>query len=102
MLFGYHVLQKGCKSSDAYSEEEGHITPLPPSHTATSHQLQQSQSNFGLLSGTNRDIRTFPGCPHGKNSKAPHINSGSSPMAVFVFFFAGFIQLLVTDTNCHY
>jgi hypothetical protein len=85
--------------NDAYSEEEEvHETPVSPSRAATSPQLQRS-SNWGPPSGTK-------GCPHFYKTpswqEAPHTNSGSSPLEVFMLFFAGVIQLLVVETHRYY
>jgi len=41
--------------------------------------------------------------PRGKkDNEASHINDGSSPLSVFLLYFAGIITLLVVETNCYY
>jgi len=46
---------------------------------------------------------TYTGGPRGKkDSEASHINDGSSPLSVFLLYFAEFITLLVVETNRYY
>ena len=46
---------------------------------------------------------TYKGGPRGKNeNEASHINDGSSPLSVFLLFFAEIITLLVVETNRYY
>ena len=42
--------------------------------------------------------------PQRKENEASHINDGSSPLSVFLLYFAEIITLLVVETNryCHY
>jgi len=48
-------------------------------------------------------VHTFTGGPRGKrNSEAPHINYSSSPLRVFLLYFAEIIALLVVETNWYY
>jgi hypothetical protein len=68
--------------SDAYSEEEEHGTPLLPSTTATLPRQQQPLLNWGLLS---QPIRVFMHL-QGILEKRTTIDSGSSPLEVFVLF----------------
>ena len=46
---------------------------------------------------------TYTGGPRGKNdNEASHINDGSSPLSVFLLYFAEIITLLVLETNRYY
>ena len=46
---------------------------------------------------------TYTGGPRGKkDNEASHINDGSSPLSVFLLYFAEIITLLVVETNCYY
>ena len=46
---------------------------------------------------------TFTGVPRGKgDNEASHINDGSSPLSVFLLYFAEIISLLVVETNRYY
>ena len=46
---------------------------------------------------------TYTGSPRGKkDNEASHINDGSSPLNVFLLYFAEIITLLVVETNCYY
>jgi len=48
-------------------------------------------------------VHTFTGSPRGKrNTEALHINDSSSPLSVFLLYFAEIITLLVVDTNRYY
>jgi hypothetical protein len=70
---------------------------------AASPKQQQPLSNWGPPTAINRGLCTSTGHPHGKSSsKLPHINSGSSPVEVFMLIFAEVIQMLVVETNCCY
>jgi len=40
--------------------------------------------------------------PRGKDNKVSHINDGSSPLSVFLLYFAEIITLLVVETNRYY
>jgi len=56
-------------------------------------------SGHGPLRGV---VRTFTGEPRGKRkSEAPHINDSSSPLNVFLLYFAE-IVMLVVETNRYY
>ena len=37
-----------------------------------------------------------------RNTEAPHINDSSSPLSVFLLYFAEIITLLVVETNRYY
>ena len=45
---------------------------------------------------------TYTGGPRGKDNEASHINDGSSPLSVFLLYFAEIITLLAVETNCYY
>jgi len=46
---------------------------------------------------------TYTGGPRGKkDNEVSHINDGSSPLSVFLLYFAETITLLVVETNCYY
>ena len=46
---------------------------------------------------------TYTGGPRGKkDNEASHINDGSSPLSVFLLYFAEIISLLVVETNRYY
>jgi hypothetical protein len=65
-------------------------------------QLPRSASEWGLPSQSCslNSVHNFAGGPHGmKVSEASHINHTSSPLAVFMSFFAEVIRLLVVETN---
>jgi len=48
-------------------------------------------------------VHTFTGGPRRKrNSEAPHLNDSSSPLSVFLLYFAEIITLLVVETNRYY
>jgi len=46
---------------------------------------------------------TYTGAPRGKkDNEESNINDGSSPLSVFLLYFAEIITLLVVKTNCYY
>jgi hypothetical protein len=48
-------------------------------------------------------VHTYTGGPRGKkDNEASHINDGSSPLSVFLLYFAEIITLLVVETNRYY
>jgi len=48
-------------------------------------------------------VHTFTGGLRGTiNSEAPHSNDSSSPLSVFLLYFAEIITLLVVETNRYY
>jgi hypothetical protein len=48
-------------------------------------------------------VYNYTGHPRGKkDSEAPHINDSSSPLSVFLLYFAEIITLLVVETNRYY
>ena len=51
----------------------------------------------------NSVAHTYTGGPRGKeDNEASHINDGSSPLSVFLLYFAEIITLLVVETNGYY
>ena len=111
-------------SSDSTSEDEGgfqdepgasHLQPDRPTSSgqASSSSISTSASD-GFQSGSGQQwtrpsvpqrgvVHTFIGGPRGKrNSEAPHINNSSSPLSVFLLYFAEIITLLVEETNRYY
>jgi hypothetical protein len=48
-------------------------------------------------------VHTYTGGPRGKkDNEASHINDGSSPLSIFLLYFAEIITLLVVETNRYY
>jgi hypothetical protein len=48
-------------------------------------------------------VHTYTGGPRGKkDNEASHINDGSSPLSIFLLYFAEIIALLVVETNRYY
>ena len=48
-------------------------------------------------------VHTFTGGPRGKrNSEVPHLNDSSSPLSVFLLYFASTITLPVVETKIYY
>lgn len=110
-------------SSESTSEDEGgfqdepgvsHLQPDRPTSSgqASSSSISTSASD-GFQSGSGQQwtrpsgpqrgvVHTFTGGPRGKNSEAPHINDSSSPLSVFLLYFAEIITLLVVETNRYY
>jgi hypothetical protein len=67
--------------------------------------LQQATTSRWTLPPWPRNsvIHTYTGGPSGlKNSEAPHINDGSSPLSVFLLYFTEIIPLLVVESNRYY
>jgi hypothetical protein len=56
---------------------------------------------WGLQSQANQPhVHQYTGGDRGKKqNEAPHINKDSSPLSVFMLYFAPVIDLLVTETN---
>jgi hypothetical protein len=111
-------------SSDSMSEDEGDfhdepgVSHLQPNHLTSGGQasssLMSTGASDGFQSGSGQQwtwpsgpqrcvVHTFIGCPRGKrNSEAPHINDSSSPLSIFLLYFAEIITLLVVETNRYY
>jgi hypothetical protein len=47
-------------------------------------------------------VHNFTGGPRGKKDSEGHINDSSSPLSVFLLYFAEIITLLVMETNRYY
>ena len=111
-------------SSDNTSEDEGgfqdepgvsHLQPEGPTSSgqASSSSISTGASD-GFQSGSGQQwtrpsgpqrcvVHTFTGGPRGKrNSEALHINDSSSPLSVFLLYFAEIITLLVVESNRYY
>ena len=108
-------------SSDSTSEDEGDfqdepgVSHLQPDRPTSSGQAPSSstskRASDGFQSGSGQQwtrpsgprrgvVHTFTGGPRGKrNTEAPHINDSSSPLSVFLLYFAEIITLLVVETN---
>ena len=111
-------------SSDSTSDDEGGFRDEPGvSHLQLDRPTssgQASSSSFvtsvsdGFQSGSGQQwtrpsgpqrgvVHTFTRGPRGKrNSEAPHLNDSSSPLSVFLLYFAEIITLLVVETNRYY
>jgi len=111
-------------SSDSISEDEGgfqdepEMSHLKPDHPTSSGQALGSSfmtsASDGFQSGLDQQwtrpfgpqrgvVHTFTGGPRGKrNSEMPHLNDSSSPLNVFLLYFAEIITLLVVETNRYY
>ena len=73
--------------------------------TSASDSFQSgSDQQWTRPSGPQRGVvHTFTGSPRGKgDSEAPHLNDNSSPLSVFLMYFAEIITLLVVETNRYY
>ena len=100
------------------------LSPQPYHQTASSHKssrsILSSASDEKDVSegGPGEQIQqvvilqwTSPSCPHssvvhtytegprGKDNEASHINDGSSPLSIFLLYYAEIITLLVVDTD---
>ena len=87
-------------SSPSASEEEDDEQSWPDQQT-----LQQATTSRWTLPPWPRKsvVHTYTGGPRGmKNSEAPHINDGSSPLSVFLLYFTEIISLLLVETNRYY
>jgi hypothetical protein len=113
--------EESAASSDTTSEDEGgfedepgvsHLQPdLPTSSGQASSSSISTSASAGFQSGSGQQwtrpsgpqrgvVHTFTGGPRGKrSSEAPHINVSSSPLSVFLLYFAEIITLLVVETN---
>jgi len=111
-------------SSDSMSEDEGvfqdepgvsHLQPDRPTSSgqASSSSISTSASD-GFQSGSGQQwtrssgpqrgvVHTFTEGPRRKrNTEALHINDSSSPLSIFLLYFAEIIILLVVETNRYY
>jgi hypothetical protein len=117
-------IEDASTSSDNTAEDKGdfqdepgvsHLQPDRPTFSgqASSSSMSTGASD-GFQSGSGQQwtspsgpqrcvVHTFTGGPRGKrNSEAPHINDSSSPLGVFLLYFAEIITLLVVETNRYY
>jgi len=84
-------------SSSASNEEDAGENG-PGEQTQQPITLQWTRPSFPQSSVAH----TYTGGPIGKDNEASHINDGSSPLSVFLLYFAEIITLLVMETNCYY
>jgi hypothetical protein len=85
-------------SSSAFDEEEVF-------QSGSGQQVQTSfPSQWTRTSGPQRSVvHTFTGGLRGRrDSEAPQINDSSSPLSIFVLYFAEIITLLVVENNRYY
>jgi len=111
-------------SSDSTSDDEGDfqnepgVSHLQPDRPTSSGQASSSyfstSASDGFQSGSGQQwarpsgpqtgvAHTFTGGPRGKrNSEVPHLDDSSSPLSVFLLYFAEIITLLVLETNRYF
>src|SRR5215510_12576011 len=111
--------EESAASSDSTSDEEGGfqdepgVSHLQPDRPTSSGQASSSASD-GIQTGSGQQwtrpsapqrsvAHTFTGNPRGKrSSEASHLDDSSSPLSVFLLYFAEIITLLVVETNRYY
>jgi len=85
-------------SSNASDEDEA-VESVPGEQTQQAVTLQWTSPSCHQSSVAH----TNTGGPRGKkDNEASHINDGSSPLSVFLLYFAEIITLLVVETNRYY
>ena len=92
-----HESSISISSSASDEEDAGEIGP--------GEQIQQSLTlQWTRPSCPQSSVaHTYTGGPRGmKDNEASHINDGSSPLSVFLLYFAEIITLLVVETNRYY
>ena len=95
---GVSHLQPDCPTSSGQASSSSFVTSASDSFQSGSGQQWTRPS--GPWRGV---VHTFTGGPRGKrNSEAPHLNDSSSPLSVFLLYFAEIITLLVVETNRYY
>jgi len=77
--------------SSSVSDEEDAIESGPGEQIQQAVTLQWTRSSCPQSTVAH----TFTGVPRGKDNEASHINDGSSPLRVFLLYFAEIISLLV-------
>ena len=83
--------------SSASDEEE--VFRVDQANRSKHHPLHSGHSPLALISVAH----TFTWGPREKrDSEAPHINDSSSPLGVFLLYFAEIITLMVVETNRYY
>ena len=87
------------QDSASTSEEDNYIQIGPYPQTQQPPKLQ-----WALPSHLQQSVvHTFTGGPMGKNaSGTPHTNDGSTPLSIFMLYFAEIVMLLVVQTNRYY
>ena len=89
---GSSILTSASDEEDASESGPGVQTQQPVTLQRTRPSCPQSSV-----------AHTYTGGPRGKkDNEASHINDGSSPLSVFLLYFAEIITLLVVETNCYY
>jgi len=85
--------------SSSASDEEDADESGPGEQTQQPVTLQWTRPSCPQSSAAH----TYTGGPRGKkDNEASHINDGSSPLSVFLLYFAEIITLLVVETNHYY
>ena len=85
-------------SSSASNEDEA-VESVPGEQTQQAVTLQWTSPSCPQSSVAH----TYTGGPRGKkDNEASHINDSSSPLSVFLLYFAEIITLLVVETNRYY
>jgi len=85
--------------SSSASDEEDAVESGPGEQIQQAVTLQWTRPSCPQSSVAH----TFTGAPRGKkDNEASHINDGSSPLSVFLLYFAEIISLLVVESNCYY
>ena len=84
--------------SSSASDEDEAIESVPGEQTQQAVTLQWTSPSCPQSSVAH----TYTGGPRGKeDNEASHINDGSSPLSVFLLYFAEIITLLVVEGNKH-
>jgi len=85
--------------SSSASDEDEAVESLPGEQTQQAVTLQWTSPSCPQTSVEH----TYTGGPRRKkDNEASHINDGSSPLSVFLLYFAEIITLLVVETNHYY
>ena len=86
------ILSNASDEEDAGDSGPGEQTQQAVALQWTCHSCPQSSV-----------AHTYTGGPRGKeDNEASHINDGSSPLSVFLLYFAEIITLLVVEISCYY
>jgi hypothetical protein len=100
-------------STDSTSDDDGGFQDEPGvSHLQPDRSTSSASDGFQSGSGQQWTrpsapqigvVHTFTGGPRGKgNSESPHLDASSTPLSVFLLYFAEIITLLVVETNRYY
>jgi len=112
------VASESTSEDEEGSQDEPGVSHLQPDCPTSSGQASSSlfvtSASDGFQSGSGQQwtrpsgpqrgvVHTFTGAPRGtRNSEAPELNDSSSPLSVFLLYFAEIITLLVVETNRYY